>query len=78
MKEIETQSIVIKYQTDDGRMFDKKEAAQLHEDLQSGKARVCPNCFGDKVLDPYGDCREFTTCPYCNGKGHQYKIVEWR
>lgn len=67
----------IKYQAEDGEIFDTKEDAIHYELMKSGKRRACPSCKGTtKVWSE--DFRYTTTCTTCNGKGYQEKVEEWK
>ena len=75
MKEIEVK--VIKYQSDDGSIFDTKEKAELQDKKLVGLVKICPSCNGAKIVDPYGDGRTSCQCSTCQGKGYVEKKEVW-
>ena len=75
MKEVEVK--VVKYQSDDGKIFDDKEQALLHDKMLSGKVKTCPACGGSKTVDIYGDGRIYNQCSTCQGKGYVEKKEIW-
>lgn len=69
---------VIKYEADDGKVFDTEADCIHHEKILSGERKVCPYCNGTKKVDLCGDGREFWKCQDCNGKGWVSKKVVWK
>lgn len=75
MKEVT--EVVIKYESDDGVIFDTHEQAEHHERLVSGIRRVCPDCKGSgRVMS--NDMRYMEPCSDCNSKGWQEKVEVWK
>ncbi|EAO0106711.1 hypothetical protein EU727_08640 [Salmonella enterica] len=69
---------VERYKTPDGKIFDSLEKAEHHLKMITGERIVCPECHGNKKIDPYGDGRTFIPCGKCTGKGYLEKITEWK
>jgi hypothetical protein len=75
-----------KYVTNDGKRFDSKEDAKLHEDKLNGTKKTCDNCNGkgrvneryEKVLEcgyiptsgEYVDRLKYDLCTKCGAKGY--------
>lgn len=75
MKEIEV--TVIKYQTEDGEIFDNPNEAEHYERMLKGIRRVCTSCKGSgRVLSV--DMRSTEPCQDCNQKGWQEKVEVWK
>lgn len=75
MKEIEV--TVIKYQTEDGRIFDNPKEAEHYERLKNGTRRLCEECKGTgRMLS--NDMRSTVPCTDCNQKGWQEKVEVWK
>jgi DnaJ-class molecular chaperone len=75
------QKIVVpveKFQTSDGCIHNSYEDAENSEKMSAGIRIVCPECGGHKKVDPYGDGREFVSCPKCSGKGFLEKETVWK
>lgn len=78
---------------EDGKEFASKEECIIHEKIQKGTARVCPDCKGKKhrdyivrEFDPMWhpdegyrnvERKEYGECPTCKGKGYQEKKETW-
>lgn len=79
MKEIANQVTVVKYEANDGTIFNTREDALFRDDELAGKKMLCTECRGEKevTIDPYGDGRQFITqdCNTCKGKG--YLEMKW-
>lgn len=88
-KEIRTKTVEYPvYITDDGKEFDRKQDAVIHEKLLSGEIKECPECHGkgqvleEQEYDNYHTgvpekSTFFVTCTRCNGKGYLEKKVTW-
>lgn len=75
MKEIEVK--VIKYQTEDGKIFDNPNEAEYHERILKGTQRIYQYCNStDSVLS--GDDRYMEPCHDCNKKVWQENVEVWK
>lgn len=76
---IEEISIAIThFKTSDGKIFKDRGDASIHQDVIDGKARVCPECNGEKMIDMCGDGRLNFPCSACNKTGYQWKTEVWK
>ncbi len=51
-----------RFQTDDGKLFEKREDAVFNEKKLQGTIRTCKECEGTKKIDAYGDGRQWMVC----------------
>jgi len=76
------------YIADDGKEFDNREDALIHDKLIHGKIKECPECHGkgqvleEQEYDNYHTgvpekSTFFVTCTRCKGKGYLEKKVTW-
>ena len=75
MKEIEV--TVIKYQAEDGEIFDNPNEAEHYERILKGTRRTCPECKGTGMVLS-NDMRYMEPCQDCNKKGWQEKQEVWK
>lgn len=79
MKEIEVK--VIKFQSNDGNIYDTRAMALIADDVHSGSKRWCPTCKGTgKVRYESEDGRspmdgKEVKCNKCDGK--KYQTLNW-
>ena len=70
------------YIAKDGKTFTSQKECEVHEMILDGKAKVCPDCHGNRFRDvitydfkwvwPYEtiERKEWKKCPTCRGKGY--------
>ena len=69
---------IIKYETDDGKIFDTIEKAHDHVLRTNGMRKQCPACLGVGKIDPFGDGRDYIRCPNCQAKGYVDRQEVWK
>jgi hypothetical protein len=86
VKRIEIEQVVkvVLFQTTDGKKFETKYDAELHQDILDGKKKLCQTCLGTKYESyqkahfqpgienggyPTSITNEKRTCPTCSGRG---------
>lgn len=88
----ETRTKIVEYEVyiaKDGKEFEDKKEAMLHEKLLNGEIKVCHECNGKgKIPEEYEYDNYHTgapeksiiyqTCKRCNGKGYLEKAIVWR
>jgi DnaJ-class molecular chaperone len=85
MKEIKVPVTIYetKYKTKDGKEFENREDAILHEGKLKGLIKCCPHCNGERIIkyttDYYfkpGTYEASCICPKCGGRG--YLELKWQ
>lgn len=75
MKEVEV--VVIKYESDDGDIWETKEEAIHRDKMRSGERKKCTICNGSGK-EPDCENRNYHKCSSCNGKGWLEKVEVWK
>ena len=80
------------YIAKDGKTFTSQKECEVHEMILDGKAKVCPDCHGEKFrdviireFDPmwheggyrFVERTEYKKWPTCKGKGYLVKKEKW-
>lgn len=60
--------------TSDGGVYATSHQADNHQKLIDDEISTCPECNGQKMVDRYGDGREFNPCRICLGIGYLKKV----
>ena len=77
MKEVKKTVVVVQYQSDDGKIWDKKEDALHRDKVLNGKVRMCVGCSGTGREDTE-DYRSTRDCSVCSGRGWQELVEVWK
>jgi DnaJ-class molecular chaperone len=75
--------------SDDGKEFDTKKEALLHDRLIRGEIKMCPECKGTGKVEEWEEWENYhtgmpersllhVTCQKCNGKGYLEKKTVWQ
>lgn len=68
---------VIKFQSNDGEVWDTELEAKHRDNIIAGVVKVCPMCSGTGKTDTV-DFRSTERCGTCNGKGWLKKEEVWK